>query len=246
MLTKIQELAARFASEPVANTLSHGIVSISFDDFPASAGRCGALLLEEFGYRATYYVSGCYEAKTLWGMEYFEKSDLDRLWKNGHEIGCHTFSHLRLNHCSKTQIAEDLARNKEYLASTIPDYAGVSFAYPNGDVGKQRMVNSAGFSTARGIQPGINGSKLDILNVRAWPFYKDSNTQEIYKALDQISAGGWINIFTHDVSHEPSPYGCTINQLRELLGEIKRRNLVCAPVGKVAARIFARDRIFRG
>jgi len=224
----------------VRNAHTGGLVSISFDDFPASAGSAGAEILEEQGYRGTYYVSGCYAGKSLFGIDYFVDEDLARLRERGHEIGCHTFSHLRLPHCSAEQIEDDLERNAEYVRSLLPGYRMTSFAYPNGAVSplwKRRIRRR--FESARGIRPGSNGRRVDLAHVRSWPFYRGFGRARMRALLDEAQQGSWISFFTHDVAAAPSAWGCTPEELRELVAEVCARGLPCVPVRDATARIRA-------
>src|SRR5688572_9165150 len=63
---------------------SGGFVSFTFDDFPTSAAREGTSLVESVGARATFYAS----------MSITKPDDVARVAERGHEVGCHTYSHL--------------------------------------------------------------------------------------------------------------------------------------------------------
>lgn len=237
--TKVNALGNRLPVAMNQNALDKGMVTISFDDFPQSARTEGAAALESFGWRGTFYMSGAYAGKKqLYSVDYFTDEDLFQLVSDGHEIGCHTFSHLRLNHSSVQQIEEDFDRNREYLQSIVPDYEMVSFAYPNGALSlgwKRRVMNH--FQTARGVSPGLNGRQVEMSHLRAWPFYTGISRDVVCRALDEIGEGGWLHFFTHDVADSPTMYGCTPKELYFLLSEINARGLQCLPTSKAAELI---------
>src|SRR5437870_5577238 len=71
-----------------------GVASFTFDDFPKSALTVGGAILEKYEARATYYT-----AMQLAGTQnhlgpMFEVDDIAAAHRAGHEIACHTFSHL--------------------------------------------------------------------------------------------------------------------------------------------------------
>src|SRR6476620_11188884 len=80
------------------------IATISFDDFPRSAWTVGGRILESHGIRGTYFVSAAFSPDRLRngaaygitpGVTYYELGDLAAAYERGHEIGCHTFDHIR-------------------------------------------------------------------------------------------------------------------------------------------------------
>src|SRR6266404_852567 len=75
------------------NRSGRSIVSFTFDDFPKSAYRRGGEILSRYGARGTYYASFKLLGSTDATGEYFERADIEDLLGEGHELGCHTFSH---------------------------------------------------------------------------------------------------------------------------------------------------------
>src|SRR5580704_9182816 len=72
---------------------SQPLISFTFDDFPRTALLTGGAILQRFGVAGTYYVS-----LGLLGMNspsgtICVPEDLTALLQQGHELGCHTFSH---------------------------------------------------------------------------------------------------------------------------------------------------------
>ncbi|HLI20508.1 MAG TPA: polysaccharide deacetylase family protein, partial [Stellaceae bacterium] len=76
--------------------LREPVVSFSFDDFPRSALTEGGRILKQAGWVGTYFTAGSFCGRTIDGTEYFTREDVLRAAEEGHEIACHTFSHLRL------------------------------------------------------------------------------------------------------------------------------------------------------
>jgi peptidoglycan/xylan/chitin deacetylase (PgdA/CDA1 family) len=188
------------------------IVSFTFDDFPRSAYlRAGAILRDHNAY-GTYYASlGRMNTEGEWGP-YFTDRDLRNLIAGGHELGCHTFDHLR---CCSTPLAmyrDNVARNQLALNTLLPDYTLRHFAYPFGEItlAAKRTLNQH-FITCRGIFGGINSRWLDLNLLRANRLYSSTVTFHQIDRLIQENARkkGWLIFYTHDVCEEPSPFGCT-------------------------------------
>ena len=77
--------------QPVPVDLTIGLISFTFDDFPRSAYRTGAAILQSHGLRVpTMRPSDWREPPGPTG-ELFDASDVGSLIEQGHELGCHTF-----------------------------------------------------------------------------------------------------------------------------------------------------------
>src|ERR1700760_1259381 len=68
------------------------MVSFTFDDIPKSAATTGAKILEDHNARGTFYVSGSLVGAIEADWAAVDAPDIVALHRNGHEIGCHTFS----------------------------------------------------------------------------------------------------------------------------------------------------------
>ena len=198
--------------------LRPGIVSFTFDDFPQSAYRTGGRILEEAGVRGTYYAAMSASQPDPQRAA-FVREDLQRLLHEGHELGCHTFSHLD---CSATPIREVL-RDVERNAKAVEEALGeqlVSFAYPKGRLaGSAKARLSRIFATCRGIKPGINRACIDLAHLHANNLYSDAAPIERARALiqDVASGGGWLLFYTHDVDEHPSRFGSNPRDLSKTL-----------------------------
>jgi len=215
------------------------VLSLTFDDFPKSAWTTGGPILAEYGARATYYVAGRFCGAVEDGQRYFDRDDLTAIDAAGHEIGCHTFSHLQSRDLSTAQFHADRQRNQRFLAEVLPGRVFDSFAYPYGNV-SVRVKRAAARSsvTARGLRPAVNGDRLDLALLTAAPMERRSWREAAFERLARRAAdtGGWLILFSHDVSDQPSPYGCTPAMLESVLASARRLGLATLPVGEAARR----------
>src|SRR6478609_1300593 len=110
-------LATHLSVEPFRLRNQTPMVSFTFDDLPKSAATTGAKILEGRNARGTFYVSGGLVGIIEPHWETVEAHDIIALHRNGHEIGCHTFSHKRACDLDERSLAAEIADNCRYLRS---------------------------------------------------------------------------------------------------------------------------------
>ncbi|MEL7540008.1 MAG: polysaccharide deacetylase family protein, partial [Pseudomonadota bacterium] len=144
-------------------------VSLCFDDFPQSAARLAAPMIEKRDWRATWYVSGAFEGKVT--PEYgrmFDAADLQDLQLKGHDFGCHTYDHIDCRDASSDEIAAQAARSKAFLsAHGIHDTRSFAFPFGSVDLATKRLMGQAG-PALRGVKPGLNSGNIDLNMLKAW------------------------------------------------------------------------------
>lgn len=219
-----------------------GVVSFTFDDFPRSAWLTGAAILAAHDARGTYYA-----ASGLFGTEgpqgpVATADDVRAAYRAGHEIGCHTLSHVNCAEASSLSLLGEVRSNAEAIQPLLDGRPMTSFAYPFGATAPHaKRVMQRQFFTARGIRPGINRRGLDRAELRANRIYDhDFDAARMRALVDENRAvGGWLIFYTHDVSEAPSPYGCTPDQLALVVAYAAARSEI-QRVDDVTARIRAR------
>ncbi len=207
----------RFAAPAIASDKTFN-VSFTFDDFPMSAVN-GADIVEKHGGRAAFYA--CTSMIDTYGPygEMFNIETMLDLEKRGHEIGAHTHTHLDCALANKTTVLSDIENNLNALAESGLKKAPTSLAYPFGETQfntKKQVIEK--FDICRGILPGINVGKVDRAQLRCFELNGDpSTTQRAQHAIESAGkTGGWVIIFTHDVSPSPTDYGTTSAILEDL------------------------------
>ncbi|MGA9393629.1 MAG: polysaccharide deacetylase family protein [Candidatus Sulfotelmatobacter sp.] len=196
-------------SAPLGN---HGpIISFTFDDFPRSALSVGGSILEQFGARGTYYVTGgLMNACTELG-ELFNAEDLCTLVAKGHELGTQTFHHSSCRKVSWGAFREDVKKGMKAVEH-IRGHNSTNFAYPYGHV-TLRSKKSLGpaLASSRSNIPGLNGPEIDLNLLRANRLYGGvENSPAVEELISQnVKQKSWLIFYTHDVRRNPSRYGCT-------------------------------------
>jgi polysaccharide deacetylase/Big-like domain-containing protein len=88
--------------------IDQGFVSLTFDDGYYSAYNKGVPILDAAGLKCTFYTITSLVGDTVDG--YVTQSQLQTLYKNGHEIGNHTRTHPALSTISAAQLSSETGR----------------------------------------------------------------------------------------------------------------------------------------
>jgi peptidoglycan/xylan/chitin deacetylase (PgdA/CDA1 family) len=235
-------LARHLFAVPLQLKSTPPMVSFTFDDIPDSAATVGAPMLEEYGGRGTFYVSGGLVNRRTDHGGGVDSDGIVKLHRSGHEIACHTFSHRRAIDLDATAMATELERNRRFLEGLDASIKLENFAYPYGlaSVAHKRQLTSS-FRSARGILPGVNSGTIDLQFLRSTPLIdKDIDRAGIDRVFDEaVATGGWLTLYTHDVADAPSPWGCTPRLLRHALDAARRRNMPVVSVAEALRRAEA-------
>ena len=218
--------------------LTRPVASMTFDDFPRSAWSVGGPILARFGARATYYAAGRYCGAHEDGLDYYDAEDLRAVAAAGHEIGAHSYAHQMAPSLAASALRRDAERNAQALEPTLGARMA-SYAYPYGEVSpRAKVLMGARFASARGIRAGVNAGVIDLAQLRAVPLERRRWVPaEIDAAVAHaVSAPGWVIFFTHDVSDDPTPFGCTPAMLTYALERLAAAGVETIPVRHAMAR----------
>ena len=160
---KLRRRLARLQERrPARVALERPMVSLSFDDAPQSAAYKGAAILQSRGLRGTYFISAGLAGEDGPMGRNATVKDIAVLSAAGHEVACHTFSHLDCGQADGPTIAADVARNTAALESLgLPE--PVTFAYPYGDVSVAAKKALGGrFALLRALHHGLIEDGTDL------------------------------------------------------------------------------------
>jgi peptidoglycan/xylan/chitin deacetylase (PgdA/CDA1 family) len=216
------------------------IITFTFDDFPRSALTLGGAIVEQFGGRATYYVAmGLKETINELG-EQFCSADLHSLVERGHEVAGHSFSHLSARRSLVGEFMADVDHGQEAIRESITANASSNFAYPYGEVTlpvKRKL--GPRMDSCRGTCCGFNGPDVDLNLLRANSLHGGIDQAEGARRLitENEKRRTWLIFYTHDVSSNPSPFGCTPELLEEVVSFAVERHSRIATVAEVVAEV---------
>jgi peptidoglycan/xylan/chitin deacetylase (PgdA/CDA1 family) len=237
-LGKLRRRAVRLASRRPARAPSRSMLSFAFDDVPASAAQTGAEILEARGLKATYYVAAALAGTNAATGRMACAQAVQRLSAAGHEIGCHTYSHLDCGQAAARDAVEDVALNADTLAHWgLP--RPTTFSYPFGDVAPATKRALAGrFCLMRALHPGLVAGGSDLNQAPSVGVEGPEGEALALRWLRRLAARpAWLILTTHDVAEHPSPWGCTPATLARLADAAQAAGVEVVTVAEGAARV---------
>jgi len=208
------------------------IVSFTFDDVPDSAYVNGASILEERGIRGTFYVAAgtCGMQDEHWRV--IAPDQVRALNAHGHEIGCHTFSHVKVETLDAAALAQQCENNRSLLRELCGEVSVTNFCYPFGRLSFPRKLQlQKRFDTCRSIYEGVNSGTVDLALLKVVELYDRTLTADkLQRVLREVVArNGWLIFYTHDVADPPSWIGCSPALLRSTVAAVQAMGLACLP-----------------
>jgi peptidoglycan/xylan/chitin deacetylase (PgdA/CDA1 family) len=236
-------LANRFGRRMAAVRTSVPMISFTFDDAPRTAFIAGQDILKAHDTRATFFVSlGLLGHRTEVGT-IVSQDDLLRVVEAGNELGCHTFDHLDSWQTTTEKFVESVERNKKALHGILPGSKFRTFAYPISEpkpgvksrLGKYFMCCRGGGQTSNVGMADLNLLKACFLDRRT-----GVDKHFIKRLIDyNTSYRGWLIFVTHDVTDDPSPYGCTPKFFGEVVECAARSGALLLPVERACENLQA-------
>lgn len=228
---KVRRKVSRFVEQrPARLVFDRPTLSISFDDAPVSAVRAGAEILEAVGVRGTFYISAGLCGRDSPMDEYAGMDEIQRIAAAGHEIGCHTFSHLDCGRAQADVITCDVGMN----ATTLAEHglATETFAYPYGEISPTaKRVLGRRFRALRTVNAGMVAGDADLAGLPGVGIEGPGGEAKARKWLDKARGkNGWVILYSHDVRDEPSEWGCTPQVLKRLIKDALADGFQILPV----------------
>lgn len=235
-------LAKHVPVRPLRMRNARPLVSITFDDVPESAYGNGAAVLDRHGVKGTFYIAPgtCGLQEKHWRV--ISRESLTALAAGGHEIACHTMSHVSVQTLSRAEMAAETSATRAELTRICGMPPSRNFAYPFGVASFPRKLQLArDFATCRGTYEGINAGLIDLAHLRAVELYdRTLQPARLCRLLDAtIARNGWLVFFTHDCADPPSWIGCSPQLLDAVLTECRRRGIGCVSVDAALGEIGA-------
>lgn len=212
-------LAAGFSRRLAGRVKPYPLISFTFDDFPRSAWTLGGTMLAARKKKATYYGCMGLMGKISPMGSLFTLEDLQQLCSAGHELGCHTLDHLSCHNVTAKEFAESCESNRRMAASVLGGYSlrNLSFPFGHASLAAKRILQSR-YDTCRSAESGINIDPVDLSFLQATPMYSRFDIEIVKRLISEnTKAKGWLILYTHDVTENPSPYGCTPGYFEEIL-----------------------------
>ncbi|TLX85616.1 MAG: polysaccharide deacetylase family protein [Thaumarchaeota archaeon] len=189
-------------AQPGAKNITNDkVVILNFDDNFKSQFTQAKPILDKYGFKATFYVV-CKYLDNKKG--YMNWTELETLYKEGHDIGSHTMNHANLSDLSEKSVRYQVGQSKGCLQEH--GINATSFAYPF-DKGwdDTTIVNivSKYYDLAR-----TASSPLTFLHCNGW---KDKSNQTDCRTYTKIGKLNYANRYSirgwsHDLSRQVNSY----------------------------------------
>jgi peptidoglycan/xylan/chitin deacetylase (PgdA/CDA1 family) len=236
---KLRRRVAKLAMRrPIRMKLERPMITFGFDDAPLTATTAGAEALEARGVRGVYYFSAGLEGDVGPMGRYALREDALRLAAAGHEVACHTFSHIDCGQADEATVVADVDRNTAGLdAWGLP--ARESFAYPYGDVSiPAKRALGARYRTLRTVTAGLVEDGSDANQLPAVGIEGVDGEVKALRWLDRAAERkAWLMLYTHDVEANPSNWGCTPETLGHLIDAAIARGFEVVTAAEGARRL---------
>ena len=185
------------------------------------------------GFCGTFYIAAGISGTNDKYWRLIEGDQIRGLHRNGHEIGCHTYSHVNVDSLSRLEMDFECSRNHAALQALCGDVEISNFCYPFGRLTLSRKLQlQRRFDTCRGIYEGINAGTVDLGLLRVIELYDRTLTAEKIRHVvsETRSRKGWLIFYTHDVADPPSWIGCSPALLRHVVETVGAAGFECLPI----------------
>lgn len=156
-------------------------IAITFDDGWRNQFTLAKPILDQYGFKATFYLVTNYLSSTTTFMSW---QDVAVLNAEGHWIGSHSVSHASNTRLNAAQLTFEITKSRDVLAQHIGKPI-TTYAYPYGATNKftQGMVQQLGFSHAVGVVSHWQQKPKDLYNL---------HRIEVNGAYSMAAFSGWI------------------------------------------------------
>lgn len=211
------------------------LVSFTFDDFPRSSLHEGGAILKRHGFLGTYYVALGMMDKDIPAGRAFSEADLHQTIADGHELGCHTYAHCHAWETKPEVFEQSIVQNAQILAKLAPGAKFKSLSYPI-DWPRPQTKRRAEkyFPCCRGGGLSFNLGLTDANNLQATFLEKHRDHPETMLQMieENRRAGGWLIFATHDVTAQPTPFGCTPELFETVVRAVSKSGSRVLPVAE--------------
>jgi peptidoglycan/xylan/chitin deacetylase (PgdA/CDA1 family) len=229
--------AAHFSRKSLILSDNKAYISFTFDDFPISAYTCGGEILNKYGVKGTYYVSFGLLNKMCPSGKIADIDIVKSVVNDGHELGCHTYSHSDAWETSPNCFESSLIKNQNALQSVFPGEKFNTLSYPLGNATPLiKQISEKYFNCSRGGRQQINKGVIDLNNLNS--FFIDKRKNETLENINQIidenfMNRGWLIFVAHGVTKDSAPYSCDPAYFENIVKYATKSGNIIMPVNKV-------------
>ena len=134
-----QQPFQNYGNNNINNTDIKKYVILTFGDIPQSQFTEAKPILDRFGFKANFFVTCNWVGEKVSDAQRMTWSELQQLYREGHDVESKTMDHKDLNHLSLSDLEYEIADSKKCLQNH--DISNVTiFAPPHGNAWKNATV----------------------------------------------------------------------------------------------------------
>ena len=162
------------------------VVALSFDDGCASDLDVAAPLLDEYGFRATFFLTTAWLDKP----GFLTAAGVRELAQRGFEIGSHSVSHAYLSDLDDTRLRAELADSKDRLEQIVGS-AVRQLSCPGGRWSPRvaDAARAAGYVAVADSRPVPHRAGGNRLRIGRFAVFEDTRPEEIERLATRGSSG---------------------------------------------------------
>jgi hypothetical protein len=169
-------------------------ITYTFDDNTGKQLTTALPLFDKYNFKATFYVV------TNWGPNW---SGFKKASENGHEVGCHTLSHPRLDTMKIENQEKQLKNSQNIINSNITNTKCVTISYPYCNVGNMDLLKKyfiSGRICSGAIEPS---SPKDMYNISSIACGSEGSIKTALNFNDKVASAikskGWCVFLIHGI-----------------------------------------------
>ena len=162
-------------------------------------------------------------------------------YKRGHELGSHSFDHLRVPSQAKADIESSIVDNARFIREAIGEQLPLhSFAYPQGAVKREDPQDRlrGTIPAAVGPAPASTPGQIDLACLRALCIDDQYDPRrDLSPMIEEVKRrNGWLIFCMHDMARQPSRWGCTPAVFEEIVRQVRVAGLEVATIEEVVPK----------
>ncbi len=231
-----REYALYDISKPGARAWKRPLVSLTFDDGWESAYNNGVPLLDQYGYKATFYLNPA----AIDTASFMNSDQVAALAKSKHELASHGYEHLNFTTLDTPSIDYQLKHASEYFKQ-VHNMQKVQLSVPFG--GTDSQVNHYArtyYNSLRGTESGVNTRQnYDPYSLLILYIGNDTTPSKLADALAEAKASnGWLILVYHrvDTNTQGEPVISPV-QFQQQLDTVKKSGLTVRTVTEAMQEI---------
>ncbi len=208
-----------------------GTVSFEFDDGWISATNA-MRIIENAGFRATYHIVSRYVGSDVLSMQ-----DILAAQRRGNIIGSHTANHAHLTQLPLISAEHEVAVGAfELYERGARDQRWFAYPYGELDTRTKRIVEEAGFDSARSVESGLNvKGSTDRFALKCRMVLRSTSANQVRLWIDEaMLQRQWLILLFHQIDYDPAAtYGTTPEVLQAATDHciLVGANVVTTPEG---------------